>query len=40
MLTDLKAAMNRNPVALAQDFAGGAALAVVMIGALFIPGLI
>ena len=40
MLHDLKSALVRDPAALAQDLAGAAALAVMVVGFLFLPGLI
>ena len=36
----LKSALSRNPQALAVDFAGAAALAVALVGGLYLPGLI
>ena len=40
MFTDLKAAITRSSHTLAQDFAGGAALAVILVIALHLPGLV
>ena len=40
MITDLKTALARSPATLAQDFAGGAALVVILLVGLNLPNLI
>ena len=39
MFTDLKAIVARSPATLAQDFAGAAALLVILVVGLSLPGL-
>jgi len=40
MLDDLRSALSRAPATLAQDIAGGAALMVILVVGLHLPGLI
>ena len=40
MPTEVKAALRRAPATLLQDFAGGAALIVILLTALHLPGLV
>ncbi len=40
MLDDLKDALSRAPATLAQDIAGGAALMVILVVGLHLPGLV
>ena len=40
MFDDLKAALTRAPATLAQDIAGGAALMVILVAGLHLPGFV